>query len=928
MKECFIAKDGVERKADLDDIIPWINEGRELQHIIKNIKDIDLAAALAHLSEENKDKIYRNMSPRISGELKKNIGIAESKYEKDYNFIQIQKTRLIEFFCQNNGIWQKDLSDFIVWRDTKQENTEMSNISRDPIKNLIIRVEHACYSGHLNITSYEIKDITEEDIQKVFTTFTNRSDELRKIRSLEIPRKVLYAAALLFEEGTIETLNIRDHDSIYYPWPSFLEKYTALTSIEIFCPLAEFPVWIRNSVSLRHLYIRMSGISYIPEWIGDIQSLTELSLGEIDEEEGNLKTFPESICNLKNLVKLEFNDTSIEKLPDSIGDLQSLKELSLMYNKYLKYIPDTIGNLENLAKLVLHHTSIEKLPDSIGNLQSLTELSLCSIQSMKCIPDSIGNLKNLTKLYFFEVPIEKLPDSIGNLLSLTELTLSNDKKLKSVPDSICNLKNLVKLEFNDTSIGKLPENIGDLQLLTEFSFGYNKNFKNLPDSIGNLKNLVNLYLDELFIEKLPDSIGNLQSLKELSLDFNEKLENLPDSIGNLKNLVELELWETPIAKLPDSICNLKNLVRLELKNTFIRKLPDNIGSLYSLEELSLICNKNLKSIPDSICNLKNLSELELRETPIEKLPDTIELCKALEYVNISGTNITSVPCSISSLKKFFKSNQWFPSQEQYVSYRSFCNYYYTIIERIFWFKKLALKEGYHAFWDYLDRYSDDFLNIYMYCALGGYDTAYTRHILTLEIEHEHDFYRKILMEIIMEGILCIQQGHSIPYTAFTLASLVNIKNNPLDAACAKYLEGNCEAFENIDFKAAIIQEEECEEVRFIKRFIFLSRTVDKEGLLALEKYLDYDGITKRDIFEYALPLVIDQLDIPIIDTILDRLIAHESNPMLKNLALAKKEAVISLCKKDNAYIAVDKLCAYFDINIKKIIWKYWNLLDD
>jgi Leucine-rich repeat (LRR) protein len=720
MKECFIVKNGVERKADLEDIIPIINEGNESYHIINSIKDIDLAAALAHLSEENKDKIYRNMSPRISGELKKNIGIAEKR--ENYSLhIQHERENLLEYIGINSKILLSNCPEQIVWKDTLPEEPQLSSI-HNPVEDVIENIERACKSGNLHL-SYNTTRISREDIQKAFSAFNNRRDELRKIKSLRILPKHLPATALLFKEEAIENLEIEDYTP--YPWPEFLEKYHALKSIAIGHPPTEFPSWIRSAVSLRYLHIILKDAAFIPDWIEELQSLTKLKLGLIN-------------CNIKTL-------------------------------------PNCIGNLKNLAEFELFHSDIEKM------------------------------------------------DCIGNLQSLTKLILRNNGAMKT----------------------------------------------------------------------LPDSIGNLQSLTELSLQEGKNMKNIPDSIGNLKNLTKLSLYQTAIEELPDSI-----------------------GDLQSLTEFSLRDNKNLKRLPESICNLNNLVKLSLCNSPIEKLPTAIDNCPVLEYVTIRGTNISSFPYLVSSARRINKSIRLIP-RGQHISYRSFCNHYYWIAETVIRFNE---KEWRHEFFtrkNDIELLSDEFF--YYGLKLLDYDAAVIRRMLTLKIKHEHDFYRKKLMEITMEGILCIKLEYSIPNIAFLLASLVDIKNNPLETACAEYLKGRCNAFENIDFKPAILLEKECEEVRFIKRAKFLNETAKRKGFLALEKHLDHNGIEKRDIFEYALPLVIDRWDKEIIAAILDRLIAHETNPMFKNFALAKKEAVMSLYDGDNTLLMVIKLCSFFDKSIEEVI---------
>jgi len=652
--ECYIIEEGVERKAELENLISLFGEVPALRYILRitDTQYIHLAAAIAHLSDEIKNKIYHSLSLRVGGSLKKEVKEVESEYEINSNYVQGQRTELINAlgkFMKTN-MW--NYADRIILKDDETMEERPINPTPTPLEAFRKLNERAFESGKVMLWFSGTAEITQEDIQ---STFQDRLNELHKIRSLKTNGRILHAAALLFEQGKIEELEIFGVDS---KWPSFLEKYHALTTIVIRSypgeDLTEFPSWIRNMTSLRILSIRDIKCPSLPDWIGDLQCLTELSLD------------------------WRLNSTSL---------------------------PDGMKNLKNLEKLILDESTLEKLPDWIGELGALTELSLNG-------------------------------------------------------------------------------------------------------------------------------------------------------------------------------------------------------------------NKNIKTLPDSIGNLKKLKKLSLRDSSVETLPDSIVNCTALEFVDICKTKIRSVPDFISSVKTF-KGNvpiELIP-QEKSLSYRCFCNGYYRLAETLLQFSEKARKEGILALEDELDNFTAGFFHMGMRLVVDGTDGDVIKHILSTMLEREHDYYKKILMKTALEGILGIQIGNNPSRIAFQLVSLVNIKNNPLDAACAKYLAGDVEAFSNIDFKAAIQQEEEREEIRFIKRAMALSKILRNKGLLALEEHLDHAAIAARDVFEYGLPFIIDDFDYECIEKILSNLIEQESDPVQKNLAQAKKAAVLSLYNGDNPRVLLIILSAYFDKSI-------------
>ncbi len=205
----------------------------------------------------------------------------------------------------------------------------------------------------------------------------------------------------------------------------------------------------------------------------------------------------------------------------------------------------------NVIELVLRNRFIKTLPESIGDLYSLKALTLFNIK-LTTLPESIGNLKSLEELDLTLNKLTTLPESIGNLKSLEKLFLDTNK-LSTLPESIGNLKSLEKLFLNRNKLTTLPESIGNLKSLEKLILKYNK-LTTLPESIGNLKSLKEIELQNNKLTTLPESIGNLKSLEELSLSGN-KLTTLPESFWRLKNLESLWLSHNPWEEAWNGISN-------------------------------------------------------------------------------------------------------------------------------------------------------------------------------------------------------------------------------------------------------------------------------------------------------------------------------------------------------------------------------------
>jgi len=132
-------------------------------------------------------------------------------------------------------------------------------------------------------------------------------------------------------------------------------------------------------------------------------------------------------------------------------------ELERFVNKYSNL---DLFNFFSANGLVLYHKNINKLPETIGQLVNLQELSLSDNQITE-LPETIGQLINLQELWLDKNKITGLPETIGQLVNLQELTLDNNQ-ITGLPETIGQLVNLQKLWLHDNKITELPGTIGQL----------------------------------------------------------------------------------------------------------------------------------------------------------------------------------------------------------------------------------------------------------------------------------------------------------------------------------------------------------------------------------------------------------------------------------------------------------------------------------
>ena len=110
---------------------------------------------------------------------------------------------------------------------------------------------------------------------------------------------------------------------------------------------------------------------------------------------------PASIGNLVTLKQLSLPWNVIKgSIPPAIGKLSALQILNLAYNSITGGIPSTVGKLSSLQTLTLSHNSLTgSIPASLGLLSTLGSLSLAGNALSGSVPSSL--CKSLTSLALY-----------------------------------------------------------------------------------------------------------------------------------------------------------------------------------------------------------------------------------------------------------------------------------------------------------------------------------------------------------------------------------------------------------------------------------------------------------------------------------------------------------------------------------------------
>ncbi|XP_055961962.1 receptor like protein 29-like [Mercurialis annua] len=218
---------------------------------------------------------------------------------------------------------------------------------------------------------------------------------------------------------------------------------------------------------------------------------------------------------------LDSNPSLVGKIPTSLGQVKSLRVLSLSQNSLQGNFPDELGNLENLQELDLSYNNISgEIPEKIGGLKSLNILDL-----------SWNNLQG------------QVPCSLSHLQNLQKIDLTSNKLIGMIPSDLGFLKRLVLLDLSHNYInGPIPETFSGLQQLQYLIVDHNPINSGIPLFLGSLKKLKSISFSGCGLTgEIPNSLSLLKNLTALSLDNNSLIGTVPSRLGLLQNLDLLNL---------------------------------------------------------------------------------------------------------------------------------------------------------------------------------------------------------------------------------------------------------------------------------------------------------------------------------------------------------------------------------------------------
>lgn len=195
---------------------------------------------------------------------------------------------------------------------------------------------------------------------------------------------------------------------------------------------------------LESLYLESTKGFILPSEIQNLQKLRYFNLKNPDA------LFTKSIYSLSNLWQLNFKSNKSQKISDSLSYLKNLT--SLRIDAPIKSLPNTIGDLPLLTDLTLLNCSINDLPISMQKLTKLRELFVIN-SSLPKIPSIIFLIPRLENIMLDGNQIERIEEDWTKSIFLKSFSASNNP-IKLLPVSLPS--KLESISLSNTLITTIP----------------------------------------------------------------------------------------------------------------------------------------------------------------------------------------------------------------------------------------------------------------------------------------------------------------------------------------------------------------------------------------------------------------------------------------------------------------------------------------
>lgn len=321
-----------------------------------------------------------------------------------------------------------------------------------------------CVLPALHSIIFRNNELTDSGIPKsIFTGNDLSIVDLSHNKLTEVPPELENAKSVL-------VLNLSHNQIEMIPVQLFI-NLTDLVFVDLSNNnLETLPPQMRRLTSLQTLILDNNPL--IHAQLRQLPVLTALQTLKMKNTQRTLSNFPTGLDTLTNLQDVDLSYNLLNRVPEALYLLKSLKRLNLSDNEIteLSLMIDVWTKLETLN---LSRNKLAALPVSLHKLVCLKKLYLNGNQlDFEGIPANIGKLHELEVFSASKNKLEMIPEGLGRCGKLKKLVLNNNK-LITLPDVLHLLPDLSTLDVRDNPDLVMPPKPQEAKSAIEY---YNVDF--------------------------------------------------------------------------------------------------------------------------------------------------------------------------------------------------------------------------------------------------------------------------------------------------------------------------------------------------------------------------------------------------------------------------------------------------------------------
>lgn len=215
------------------------------------------------------------------------------------------------------------------------------------------------------------------------------------------------------------------------------------------------------------------------------------------------------------IYRLDLSYQNLKTLPDYIKNLNNLMMINLSGNTEL-ILEEAIRQLEPLPKLkvlILDSMHLKQLPENFYTLRQLEHLSLVNNPDLDYV-DAFGKIKDfsLEFLNLSQNQLQDLPENLSEITTLRDLKLSRNRlNTADVFLTLAALPNLRSLWLDNNQISALAPEIAALNQLRFLYIDANK-LSSLPETMPGLNHLLVMHAAQNEFTELPGVLTRMPRL--------------------------------------------------------------------------------------------------------------------------------------------------------------------------------------------------------------------------------------------------------------------------------------------------------------------------------------------------------------------------------------------------------------------------------